>query len=489
MLFLSSNTSQRPVKDQSRQTKDRHYTMDALKELFPNVDDQKLQLILDSAQDDLELATSMLLSELSYDQNNSCNDTDGPQDHLAEVKQMFPDMDSATVEQVFRQEKGMVPNVITHLLNLEYLKNEPVQDDIESYIEPVPANFNPSPWNNTKGDVEKVSYLLNWPENNSIVIQQYQENHFNPRRTIISMILNGIHPKLDSTTTATTTTTTPQQRHKFGRVQTNRSFAHRTKQDSVKQTLPSLLNSNTSNNIDNDLSSSSSSTNQVLTSYNEFLAIIRQDKECQGINPQFVSKLFQYFQEPESYLKKPDISTSKTNLENCFRVLSYVLDDPNGIALTFNRNNNVDEKSWHVVTNKKNKHKNNNYTTYKNLNNKNEPTVPHPGNNVSGVSDMFQVFKVDFHGYTPQQAVNTLNRVVTSWWDEELKQRELNKVNLHQQKVAQLEHLKVITGRGIHSIGGRSPVRFQVKRYLDLNGYLYHEEPSFFEIYGKKRGK
>lgn len=463
--------------------------MDALKELFPNVDEQKLHLILDSAQGDLELATSMLLSELSYDndQSNSLNDTDGQQDHLEEVKQMFPDMDSATVEEVFKQEKAMVPNVITHLLNLEYLKNESIQDDVENPSEHVQEDFTPSPWNNTKGDVGKVSSLLNWPENNSLVIQQYQENHFNPRRTIISMIMNDIHPKHDTTTPAVTVS-----KHKFGRVQANRSFAHRTNQDSVKQSLPSLLNFNASNNSNN---ANVSSSEKVLTSYNEFLSVIKQDKECQGINPQFVSKLFQYFQEPESNLKKSDITTSKTNLQNCFQVLSYVLDDPNGIALTFNRSTNVDEKGWNVVTNKRNKNKitinnnNNTYSTYKNDKNKYGPSTNYPGDAVSSVSDVFHGFKLDFHGYTPQQAVNTLNRVVTSWWDEELKQRELNKINLHQQKVARLEHLKVITGRGIHSIGGRSPVRFQVKRYLDLNGYLYHEEPSYFEIYGKKRGK
>lgn len=464
--------------------------MDLLKELFPNVKEQKLQLTLDSAQGDLELATSMVLSELSCVNDkeedgsrcssNSSNDTDEQPNHLHEVKEMFPDIDVETVEKVFKQEKAMIPNVITHLLNLEYLKNESLEDDSDGNIESVHSEIIPSSWNNTRGDVGMVAHLLRWPEDYSVVTQQYQENHFNPRRTVVSMILNEVHPKLVHTPTVTV------NKHNFNRVQANRGFAHKTTQGPGRDAVPSLLSSSGKNNNKKD-----NTTNKFLACYNEFLTLIKQDKECQGINPQFVLKLFQYFQEPDESLKKTDLSTIKTDLESCFEVLSYVLAAHNGIALTFNRE--LDEKSWNVVSNKKNKNENmiidsNNYTAYMKKS-KYNTTINSSSKIPIEVCDVFQTFKMDFHGYTPQQAVNTLNRIITSWWHEELKQRELNNINLQKQNVACLEPLKVITGRGIHSIGGKSPVRYQVKRYLDLNNYIYNEEPSYFEVHGKKRGK
>lgn len=445
--------------------------MDLLKELFPDVAGEKLELTLESAQGDVELATSMLLSEMESDHHVNGNDNGVTTiDHVHEVELMFPDIDAATVASVYRQEKGMVPNVITHLLNLEYLKNESMaEQEGEKHVEQIGIPLKRKAWKSTYDEMDTVAHVLQWPQDQiPHLTQLYQENSFSSRRTIVSIILDQIHPMSRSPRPITQIS-----RHDFSRVQSNRGFAHK-KGKQQNNNLSSLLNKKQATQKQQHIEQQ-----RITITYDEYLDMIKEDPYCQGVNPQFVSNLFQYFKVDS--IDHND-NTNKADLESCFRVLSYILDDPNGVAFTFNKHPDGDG-SWNVVVSNTNgpgnKRNSKNYSVASS-NNKNRLTMD-PQND-----DVFQTFKIDFHGYSPKQAVTTLNQIMNSWWDEELKQRELNNYNLRQRDVVCLEPLMVVTGRGIHSIGGKSPVRIQVKRYLQLNGYLFHEEPSYFQVYGKK---
>lgn len=413
--------------------------MDLLKELFPDIHTDELKLAFDSANGDLELASTMILS-------NQHAQTEAVVSPLDEVKSMFPECPSDQIEKIFKQEKGMVPNVITHLLTLEYLKNNPEPGPITP---PSSKSKDNSPWGKTHNDLELVQLLTHWDGSTALLSQWYQENQFNARRTVVNMILSQRkqnHVPLP--------VRTPKKKHQFSRVQVNKGFAHGQAKKSKPQTtkpLPSIP------------------TQATQVSHPDYLRLILNDQSCHGINPKFIESLFKYFQQTDNSNK------ITTDLDSCLQILTYILQDPQGIVLTFGKvPESIDdgEGSWIKVSTK----------PYHNLI---APTQKkHAIDKVT--NDVFQTNKIDFHGYSPQQTLSTLNQVMIHWWDEEMKQRELNKKNLNQQTVQCLDPMTVITGRGIHSINGRSPVRFQVKRYLQLNGYLFHEEPALFEVYGKR---
>ena len=106
------------------------------------------------------------------------------------------------------------------------------------------------------------------------------------------------------------------------------------------------------------------------------------------------------------------------------------------------------------------------------------------------ISRLFETYSLDFHGFLPSTAVELLKKALEIWWGEELSEREMNaKRSITNNKALYVKPLTVITGRGMHSVGGISKVRVQVKKYLTSNNYIFWEEPSFFTIEGKKSSK
>jgi len=102
------------------------------------------------------------------------------------------------------------------------------------------------------------------------------------------------------------------------------------------------------------------------------------------------------------------------------------------------------------------------------------------------LNHLFENYKLDFHGLLPSQAVGILSKALRKWWNTELEERELSRKRLNLVNVCCVNPLIIITGRGIHSIGGVSKVRIQVKKFLKNNNYVFDEEPSFFTVYGRR---
>lgn len=470
--------------------------MDILKELFPHIKDHELEQYLNSAASDLDLCVSMILSDpdnLSHNDNDNDDDNNdddtfdmgkeqtlAPSHQFEELKSMFPKLDPKIIESVFQDENGKISNVITHLLNLEYINNEtttenpviPVLLDSQNTFKQRKKNTNQ--WQNTYNDIDILTGLLNWNNDQSLLIQLYHENQFSVIKTLISIILKEIHAyQLPSPTSSISIATSKGKR--FSRVQNNTGFAHNRNinVNENENENKSILNSNSNNNKKSSRNEdeNENQNENLYISYEEYLSLIKQDKHCDGINPQFISKLFEYFQSNES----------KTNIHYCHKILQYILDDPNGIALTFNKYTN--ETAWNLTSNKS---KRSTTSTKSDSDICNSIEIQSIYKDPK-INNIFETYKLDFHGFTPRDAIIVLNNVMNKWWDEELKLRELNNYNMKQQRVTCLEPLILVTGRGIHSIGGKSPVRFQVKRYLQLNGYLFNEKPAYFEVYGKQK--
>ena len=102
------------------------------------------------------------------------------------------------------------------------------------------------------------------------------------------------------------------------------------------------------------------------------------------------------------------------------------------------------------------------------------------------VQDTFTNYRADLHGFLPDEAVSIVRECLKKWWAEELILREQKAQRLNQRIVANVKPFTIITGRGIHSVGGVSKVRKKVKYFLENNTFVFLEEPSFFIVEGKK---
>lgn len=111
-----------------------------------------------------------------------------------------------------------------------------------------------------------------------------------------------------------------------------------------------------------------------------------------------------------------------------------------------------------------------------------------PFANSKEISQYVSESKVDLHGKTALEALSLTRKVLDAWWQEEIDHRiEHGKLNLYGSSATFVDNLLIITGRGIHSVGGVSMIRRYVKEYLVRSGYLFEEGVGNFEVKGMKK--
>lgn len=94
---------------------------------------------------------------------------------------------------------------------------------------------------------------------------------------------------------------------------------------------------------------------------------------------------------------------------------------------------------------------------------------------------------LDLHGYTVAEAVILTAETVEIWWNKELEARHVHGV-MHRfgSKADFIEPLDVVTGRGLHSVGGQAKIKSAVSRMLKEKGFLLDEDVGRVLVVGKK---
>ncbi|AAS50786.2 ABR016Cp [Eremothecium gossypii ATCC 10895] len=95
-------------------------------------------------------------------------------------------------------------------------------------------------------------------------------------------------------------------------------------------------------------------------------------------------------------------------------------------------------------------------------------------------------WRIDLHGFLVDDAEALSEYVLASWWQRERELRELHCQRMSQSLALNMPPLTVVTGRGLHSVGGVSRVRVRIQRLLDKQHYVYDEEPSYFIVKGRR---
>lgn len=94
---------------------------------------------------------------------------------------------------------------------------------------------------------------------------------------------------------------------------------------------------------------------------------------------------------------------------------------------------------------------------------------------------------IDFHNLSVKNAMYALEEILSYWWDEELKQRELHSSNFRMTSALHSQPLVIVTGRGLHSSGSVPKIKNSTIGYLTANGYKFEEHMSRITVIGKKR--
>ncbi|RLV89944.1 Ubiquitin-binding protein CUE2 [Spathaspora sp. JA1] len=94
--------------------------------------------------------------------------------------------------------------------------------------------------------------------------------------------------------------------------------------------------------------------------------------------------------------------------------------------------------------------------------------------------------KIDLHNFSLPSSIKLLKLVLQHWWDQELAYRQDHGKFEKFTSLASIGSLTIITGRGIHSIGGVSPIKQYVLQYLTKTDYIFQEKIGSFEVKGRR---
>lgn len=94
--------------------------------------------------------------------------------------------------------------------------------------------------------------------------------------------------------------------------------------------------------------------------------------------------------------------------------------------------------------------------------------------------------RIDLHGMQVAQAVQIAGRSLREWWDVELAERvHEGRFENYGSKAHFVDLLDLISGRGIHSVGGYLKIKVSLRNYLDNNKYIYTENTWGYTVHGK----
>ncbi|GCF00405.1 hypothetical protein ZYGM_001577 [Zygosaccharomyces mellis] len=403
-----------------------------LVEMFPNKPVDELNLALLSSGGVLDDACAMLVSEDNSKENVNPHE---------QLKSMFPLVTQQTIEGVWNDQKGNFDGAVVELLNHQMLQEESDNDTPE--ISPQPGS---------KSTVDIVQEYTGVPTN--IARHFSYRSSFNAIKAIVSILDTYREPPPER---KPPTTHLPKFRA-GGRVQGPKGVAHSDKlASSTMDSSPSIQNK------------PPYVFSVESTEARELEDAIQSNLNLRSIHPKFLHRTLEYY---------------RGDLVKTLQLARLIIEQ-NGSRYTFK---DADPAPNEFVS----------FVEYKPRSKRRSPEDLNGSSNFSLQDDSYTPIarsmwsnvlvntRLDFHGFLCSDAIQVLQKCLEKWWKYELDQRELNNQKLFMTQVANVDPLRVITGRGIHSDNGVSKLKNQVRRFLERNQFKYLEETAYFVIIGKK---
>ncbi|GMM53596.1 Cue2 protein [Maudiozyma humilis] len=448
-----------------------------LLEMFPDVSSNAIKNALKSTDNNIELAIPILLSDSTATRDNeepatTLTEEDKEQAKLESLIEMFPDIDQNIIKSYFDARGGQVEKTTIDLLDFELLATENIEDQrkVEERIKNMNKDSSNAAWDDYKSNIDAI---LEFTETDTLSAKKYYENnHSNTIMAIVDIIHSGFKWKpMTSLKPIVKSTGRPVSRT-GGRVQSSKGIAYAPKKSTTFTSKTTSHDSTPSARPWSNRSFVYSSSAPEVAEVDEFVST---NIDFRSINPVFVKDVIVYYNGcvPE-VIKLLLFIVTKGGMKLTFMVDQSPFDGfiaSNSIAP---RKTQTPKKITPKTSNKSMSH------------------IPATMTETTGnlerkyLANVLDTFKLDFHGLLPDQATNILRKALKLWWDEEIQKREYNCKRINLVNVCCIPPLIVITGRGIHSAGGVSKVRIQVKKLLKNSPFVFDEGASFFTIYGKK---
>lgn len=448
------------------------YIIEQLTDLFPTYAKTDLKFRLKFADKLEELIEELFIETESQDliekeeqlaKNQQQNQQTEPiyDDKVYQLREMFPNIDNATIDRKLRENNDSLPDTATSLLSLPTTEFLSVGSQ---------HKFTTNEWNEINGLVNKIIKFLGINEDsfvidNSDIVYFVRKSGCNYYDALVGIIMN-FRPLVLQTI---------RKQQVGGRVQ--RGGGGKRNGRSTK-TITKLVKSNYRYN-------------PISKEAKELWDLVPSNEQMKSMNKTLLINALEFFQgnvykviELVSELSSNQtpqhtIKTISQNLQQpIIKFIPKVENDPY-ILIKKKFSNYADKRSLSSSTSSSSSS-----LLLKNKSNKSNLTNSSEKNQFN---QYISSGSVDLHGFRLTEAMKLTKLILQHWWEEEEKNRELVG---HMDKFgdkASIGPVRIITGRGIHSTNGISILKRYVKEYLINNKYVFDEEIGSFEVTGKRR--
>ncbi|SCU94763.1 LADA_0G11012g1_1 [Lachancea dasiensis] len=445
--------------------------------LFPNVNESVLEKTLESANGDVGVACNMILSE----QEALCHSNE---DEL--TNEVLP-VEAETKDSRKTENTSRSPNLGP--VNLKKRLYRP----IHSFEKLQPTGClsnkaaNTKAWNASADHIREIVEHTDVPKN--IAQIAYHKQALNPARAIIDIIYHfSSHVfRVEAPTSQSggpeSTTAYPSTSilGVGGRVQSTRGLAHRKDMNFGFKERSNEQGDEAHNRLDTkELDKDKGDSESLIRASYELNLTIASNPPLKAINPLFWKTALRFY--------RGDIL--RTTL-----VGSYILNN-NSSQYTFidavakQTSSGFPESTTGTKKNVTSKLRPPSSTSDKqSISQSSFDTKDKYARALQIFDDLFNTHSADLHGFYPQEAKAVAQACLETWWEEEISLREINADRARLIRAQNIAPIKIITGRGLHSVGGISKVRNTIKSFLDQYNYVYTEEASYFVVEGRRTVK
>lgn len=448
-----------------------------LAEMFPDHRLETLARCLEDSNNDVNLACSMVISGTHI---NIGEDLHNDNTTLDELYSLFPQIPRDDIQTAYYEHKGNKEKlfdsneVVLELLSLESIRNQKLEIDQPVLSSTVKADENTSKWGKTHNNIETIIRYTNVDRERAS--KYYTNNLFSAPLAIISIIRDGYEqPIISKTNTTNRKTAFRKGAIRGGRVQSSHGIAHRKQNGLDLKTENSFEHlCDVTDNMSETISTVEAPTYEDVADLKKLLS---GEQTLSAFNMEFINKAYRYY-----HLNLDKLASLINYLKlNSASKLTFITAEKMSAESLQHSTDDVGMRVPYSKTIKKKSTVNTSPALTKNMiQGKENFQIAN-----KMVVEFFNTYKLDFHGFLPQEAVRIADICLTQWWAEELSNRELNAGKLNMKKSQYMSPVTLITGRGIHSAGGFSKVRIAIVKYLQNNYYIFEEFPSYFIVNGK----
>lgn len=468
-----------------------------LKSIFPSISKQKICEVLEESDNDLTKSAELLICYLQLqDSQNSdkektkqeLNNPTSFQYKVKKLKELFPKLQHKIILKALNDCSEDLEKATEDLLTQKLLKDIEAElgevsvsdlstlNSSSSLSSPLSSSSS-SFWLSSNSDIEKI--VLTTGIDEKAARQFYHKNTANVYKSIIDIIYHYAEEKSTAKVNKVDVVDLPEKFIPAGSRVQSAPYNNNRSVEGFKLTIQERDNllrrkrSFTCNEKEFRFSEED-------PAYLELLFFVSTTSALNAINPEFYKSCFIFFSGDNSKIIDLSLNLIDKHLER----LTYLDSWSNPRKLEVSKiNNNNDINTFSKVV-RKTKKVSNGYSGDVVSLERSEVLMQE-----KQISNSIENHVADLHGFRVKNAQTTTIKVTERWWNDELKAREISGNARYGEKAREIGALKIITGKGVHSVGGISKVRATVKKILQERQFIFIEDQSFFTIYGRRNYK